>query len=69
MRLHQRGKLGAGELVGIACGFGNGHDAIGAQQAMEFLQIGSLVGNFAQHGNQHNAVKAAAGEVKPRAVA
>ena len=69
MRLHQRGKLGAAELVGVACGFGNGHDAIGAQQAVELLQIGGLVGNFAQNGNQHDAVKAGIGKIKMRAVA
>ena len=69
MRLHQRGKLGAAELVGVACGFGNGHDAVGAQQAAELLQIAGLVGNFAEHGNQHDAVKAAVGEIKRRALA
>ena len=36
---------------------------------MELLQIGGLVGNFAEHGNQHNAVKAAVGEIKRRALA
>ena len=43
----QLNKLGAAEFIRISGGFGNGQQPVRSEQAVEFGEVGRLVGHFA----------------------